>query len=72
MLCRVALAYFFILTYPCQCVAYCLRHDVTVNVKYNTFASAILLDKINNDTRTLRVKYYIGISVRLRIPSVII
>ena len=38
-----------------------------VNVKYNTFAVAVLWDKINNDTLTLRVKCYNGISVRLRI-----
>ena len=38
-----------------------------VNVEYNTFAAAILWDKINNDTLTLRVKCYNGISVRLRI-----
>ena len=38
-----------------------------VNVKYNTIAAAILWEKINNDTLTLRVKCYNGISVRLRI-----
>ena len=38
-----------------------------VNVKYNTFTIAILWDKINNDTLTLRVKCYNGIFVRLRI-----
>jgi hypothetical protein len=36
-----------------------------VNVKYNAFAAAILWDKINDDTLTLRVKCYNGISVRL-------
>ena len=43
-----------------------------INVKYNTFATAILWENINNDTLTLRVKWYDGISMRLRIPSVII
>ena len=37
-----------------------------VNVKYNAFAAAVLWDKINNDTFTLRVKCYNGISVRLQ------
>ena len=58
---------FFILTYPCQSSAYFLRHNVMINVKYNTFAAAILWDKINDDTLTLRVKCYNGLSVRLRI-----
>ena len=38
-----------------------------VNFKYSTFAAAVLWDKINDDTLTLRVKCYNGISVRLRI-----
>ena len=65
--CRITLAYFFIMAYPCQSVAYCLRHNVMINVKYNTFATAILWENINNDTLTLRVKCYNGIFVRLRI-----
>ena len=60
------------MAYPCQSYAYCLRHDVIINVKYNTFATAILWENINNDTHTLWVKCYNGISVRLRIPSVIV
>jgi hypothetical protein len=43
-----------------------------INVKYNTFATAILWKNINNDTLTLRVKCYNSISVRLRIPFVIV
>ena len=43
-----------------------------INVKYSTFATAILWENINNDTLTLRVKCYSGISVRLRILSVIV
>ena len=58
---------FFIMAYPCQSFAYCLRHNVMIKVKYNTFATAILWENINNDTLTLRVKCYNGISVRLRI-----
>ena len=38
-----------------------------INVKYNTFAIAIPWENINNDTLTLQVKCYNGISVRLRI-----
>ena len=65
MLCHITLAYFFILTYPCLSFAYYLRHNVMVNVEYNTFATAILWEQINNDTLTLRVKCYNGISVQL-------
>jgi len=36
-----------------------------VNVEYNTFATAILWEQINNDTLTLQVKCYNGISVQL-------
>ena len=43
-----------------------------INVKYNTFATAILWENINNDTLTLQVKCYNGISVRLRILSIIV
>ena len=43
-----------------------------INVKYSTFATAILWENINNDTLTLQVKCYNGISVRLRIPSIIV
>ena len=38
-----------------------------INVEYSTFATAILWDNINNDTLTLQVKCYNGISVRLQI-----
>ena len=48
------------------------RNDVMINVMYNTSATTILWENINNDTLTLRVKCYNGISVRLRIPSVIV
>ena len=65
MLCRITLAYFFILTYPCQSFAYCFRHNVMINVEYSTFTIAILWENINNDTLTLWVKYYYDISVRL-------
>ena len=43
-----------------------------INVKYNTFATAILWENINSDTLTLWVKCYNGISMRLRILSVIV
>ena len=43
-----------------------------INFEYNTFATAILWKNINNNTLTLRVKYYNGISVYLRILSVIV
>ena len=66
-LCHITLAYFFIMTYPCQRSAYYLRHSFMINVKYKTFANAILWENIKNDTLTLRVKSYNGISVRLRI-----
>ena len=33
-------------------------NDVMINVKYSTFATAILWENINNDTLTLRVKCY--------------
>ena len=55
------------MAYPCQSFAYYLRNDVMINVKYSTFATAILWENKNNDTLTLRVKCYNGISVRLRI-----
>ena len=51
---------------------YYLRNDVMINVKYNTFGTAILWENINNDTLTLRVKCYNGISVRLWVSSVIV
>ena len=42
--------YFFIMTYPCQSCAYYLREIVMIITKYNIFATAILWEKINNDT----------------------
>ena len=71
-LCHIILAYFFIMAYPYQSYAYCLMYNVMINAKYNTFAIAILWENINNNTLTLQVKCYNDISVRLRIPSVIV
>ena len=49
-----------------------LRHNVMVNAKYNIFATIILWKNIDNDTLTLRVKCYNGVSKHLRILSVIV
>jgi len=43
-----------------------------VNAKYNIFATTMVWKNINNDTLTLRVKCYNGVSKHLRILSVII
>jgi hypothetical protein len=43
-----------------------------INVKYSIFATVILWENINNNTLTLWVKCCNGISVRVRIPSVIV
>ena len=43
-----------------------------INFEYNTFATTILWKNINNDTLTLQVKCYNGISMRLQIHSIII
>ena len=67
MLCRITLAYSLSGLTPARVFAYCLRHNVMINVKYHTFATAILWENINNDTLTLWVKCYNGIFVRLRI-----
>ena len=73
VVCCVALPLLILyLDLPLLEFCYCLRHNDMVNVKYNTFATAILWENINNDTLTLRVKCYNGISVRLRILSIIV
>ena len=51
---------------------YYLRNDVMINVKYNTFDTAILWENIKHNTFTLEVKCYNSISVCLRILSVIV
>ena len=43
MLCRITLAYSLSVLTPVR-VAYCLRHNVMVNVEYNTFVAAVLWD----------------------------
>jgi hypothetical protein len=40
--CRITLAYYLPGLTPAKVFAYFLRHNVIVNVKYNTFATAIL------------------------------
>ena len=62
-LCHITLIY--LLDYGLPLLELCL--DVMINVKYNTFSTTIISENINNDTLTLRVKCYNGISVHLRI-----